>query len=1073
MRAFAAVGGLALAGLLVSGLAVSAAAQNAPFPRELEDVTLYGRNRLAPHAFFVPHATLAGALSYERERSPWYRSLNGTWRFRYVPDPASRPVGFWRDDADLTGWDSIPVPGNWEALGFGIPIYTNITYLYPPNPPFVPHHDDPVGSYRRSFTVPDAWRGRRVILHFGSLKSAGFVWVNGREAGFAKGSKTPAEFDVTDLLRAGENTVAVQLYRFSDGDYLEDQDYWKISGIERDVFLTAVPATHIRDYWVHADLDSTLRRGTLRVDVTVARAAAEPAEAVRVGVVLLGPDGRPALRAQLSAQLRAQGSAQQSAPGSAPGATDTTITLSAEVPSPARWTAETPQLYTVVLALLGARGDTMETIAQRVGFRRVEVRGGLLLVNNVPVRFRGVDRHEHDPVTGRYVTEASMRHDIELMKQANINAVRTSHYPNDPRWYDLADEYGLYLIDEANIESHGMGYNPDTTLGNNPAWRTAHLDRTIRMVERDKNHASVIMWSLGNEAGDGVNFEATSAWIHQRDPSRPVHYERAGEARHVDVVSMMYPSFARMQAYLNTWRDRPLILCEYAHAMGNTEGNLQDDWDFIYAHPQLQGGFIWDWVDQGLAARTTGGRPYFAYGGDYGPPGTPSDVNFQFNGLVAPDRTPHPHYFEVRKVYQPITTRTTGTPGTVRVVNRYDFRDLGHLALRWTVTADADTLARGGRADLAVAARDSTDVSLDLPAVHPAAGAEVFLKVEYVLKRDEPFLPAGTVIAWDQFPLTVPVQPIARLPQVPDAALVQDSARITMTGPRVRVVFDRTLGTLVSLAWDGTELLRTAPEPNFWRAPTDNDFGNGMPRRLRVWRTAGPDRHLVRIAARQEGRGRVTVETEELLHAGGARLFTTWAVYGSGDIVMRQRFVPGDTAVAELPRLGLRFTMPAGFDSVAWFGRGPQETYWDRKTGAAVGLYRAVAAELYHPYERPQETGTRADVRWMAVQNAAGTGLLAVGQPLLEASAMNVLQEDLDEGLEKVNRHAYMVRRQPFTEVRLDWHQMGVGGDNSWGALTHPEYRLPLRTYEWGVRLRPFARGDGSPFALARAPLPE
>jgi beta-galactosidase len=508
--------------------------------------------------------------------------------------------------------------------------------------------------------------------------------------------------------------------------------------------------------------------------------------------------------------------------------------------------------------------------------------------------------------------------------------------------------------------------------------------------------------------------------------------------------------------------------------MGNSVGNLQDYWDVIYANPQLQGGFIWDWVDQGLAARTAGGRPYFAYGGDYGPPGTPSDFNFLFNGLIAPDRAPHPHYYEVRKVYQPVTTRTTGVQGTVRVVNRYDFRDLGHVALRWTVTADADTLARGGRADLAIAAHDSAELSLGLPAARAAAGAEMFLTVEYVLKRDEPFRPAGTVVAWDQFPLAAttaavaPAAQTAQLASLPDAALAQDSARITVTGPRTRVVFDRTLGTLVSLVWDGTELLRTAPEPNFWRAPTDNDFGNGMPRRLRVWRTAGPDRHLVRIAARQDGRSRVTVETEELLHAGGARLFTTWSVYGSGDVVMRQRFVPGDTSVPELPRLGLRFTMPAGFDSVTWFGRGPQETYWDRKTGAAVGLYRAAAADLYHPYERPQETGTRADVRWMAVRNAAGTGLLAVGQPLLEASALNVLQEDLDEGQEKVNRHAYMVRRQPFTEVRLDWRQMGVGGDNSWGARTHPEYRLPVRTYEWSLRLRPFARGDGSPFALAR-----
>jgi len=1051
-----------LTALAVLAAAVPAAAQHAPFPRELEDVTLYGRNRLPPHAFYVPQAHLADALTGERERSPWYRSLNGMWRFRYVANPLDRPMGFWRDDADLSGWDSIPVPGNWEALGFGIPIYTNIPYLYPPNPPYVPHDDNPVGSYRRSFAVPDAWRGRRVILHFGSLKSAGWVWVNGREAGFAKGSKTPAEFDVTDLLRPGENTVSVQLFRFSDGDYLEDQDYWKISGIERDVFLYAVPATYIRDYWARPALDSTLQHGILSVDVTLAHAGQGRADAVRVGVMLLGPDGRPALRAPLTARVNAAMAA------------DTTLTLRADVPSPARWTAETPTLYTVVLALMSARGDTTEVIAQRVGFRRVEVRGGLLLVNNVPIVFRGVDRHEDDPMTGRYVTEASMRRDIELMKQANINAVRTSHYPDDPRWYDLADEYGLYLIDEANIESHGMHYNPDSTLGNRPAWQFAHLDRTMRMVERDKNHASVILWSLGNEAGDGVNFVATSAWIHRRDPSRPVHYERAGEAAHVDVVSMMYPSFQRMSDYLDKHPDRPLILCEYAHAMGNSEGNLQDDWDFFDAHPQLQGGFIWDWVDQGLLAHTPDGRPYFAYGGDFGPRGTPSDTNFLFNGLVAPDRTPHPHYYEVRKVYQPVYTRMLdAAAGRVRIVNRYDFRSLGHLMLRWFVTADADTVARGEVLDLSVAARDSGVVQLPLRATAGPAGAERFLTVQYLQKRDEPFLPAGTVIAWDQFLLPSRASAAAAPATLPELTLSQDSARITVSGPRLRAVFDGTFGTLASLTWDGTELLRTGLEPNFWRAPTDNDFGNRMPLRQRMWRRAGPDRRVDSMVVEQVSRGRVRVTMEQSLAAPGVKLVTTYDVFGSGDIVVRNRMVPSDTTLPDIPRLGMRFTMAPGFDRVAWFGRGPQETYWDRKTGAAVGLYRARAADLYYPYERPQETGTRTDVRWMTVTDTSGTGLLAVGMPLLEASAMDVLQDDLDEGQTKLNRHAYMVPHRPFTEVRLDWHQMGVGGDNSWGALTHAQYRIPVRTYEWAMRLRPFSRADDSPFALARVPLPE
>ena len=1041
----------------------------APFPGELETPSLYGINRLPPHAFYVPQATLGGAVKGEREGSPWYLSLDGTWRFRYVAHPAERPVGFWRDDADLSGWDSIRVPASWESQGFGIPIYTNIDYPFPPNPPWVPHDDNPVGSYRRSFTVPDAWRGRRVVLHFGSIRSAGWVWVNGREAGFAKGSKTPAEFDVTGLLRPGENTVAIQIFRFSDGSYLEDQDYWRLSGIERDVFLYAVPDLHIADYWIHPDLDSTLQHGTLQVEVSLARTVPGPGPDARLGILLFGPDGRRVLRAPLAATVHL-----------APGSGDTTLTLSAPVPSPERWTAETPRLYTVALALIQG-GDTTEVIGQRVGFRRVEIRNGLLLVNNVPITIRGVDRHEHDPWTGRYVSPETMLHDVELMKQAHINAVRTSHYPDDPRWYDLADQYGIYLVDEANIESHGMHYNPDTTLGNKPLWQAAHLDRTRRLVERDKNHASVIVWSLGNEAGDGVNFDSTSAWVHRRDPSRPVQYERAGRRPIVDIVTPMYPSIEYLRTYASAPRDRPLIMCEYAHAMGNSGGNLQDYWDVIDSNPQLQGGFIWDWVDQGLADRKADGTPFWSYGGDYGPPGTISDGNFLFNGIVGPDRTPHPHYYEVRKVYQPVRTRLVhgADPGhptaAVRVVNRYAFRDLSHLTLRWVLTSDADTLARGELPNLRVPARDSAELALPLPAVRGAPGADVQLLVQYVLKRAEPFFPAGSVMAWDQFPepalqAPAPVVPTESLTQ---ATLAEDSTRITVSGPRFRAAWDKVSGVLTSLTWDGTELIRTGPEPNFWRAPTDNDFGNGMPQRQRVWRAAGPDRRLVSLSARQAAPGRVVIERVEALPAGGAHWFSTLEVYGTGDIVMHERFVPGDTTLADLPRLGIRFTMPAGFDSVTWFGRGPQETYWDRKTGAAVGLYHASARDLLHPYGRPQESGTRSDVRWMAVSNAAGTGILAVGMPLLEASALNILQDDLDEGQWKVNRHAADIHRRPLTEVRLDWHQMGVGGDNSWGARTHPEYTIPVRTYEWSVRIRPFARRDGSPFAMARMALPE
>jgi beta-galactosidase len=1023
----------------------SAAAQGATFPRELEDANLLGRNKLPPHAFAIPFATVADALTRDPGRSSFYRSLNGTWRFRYVASPGDRPVGFWGDEADLAGWDSITVPGNWEVQGFGIPIYTNITYLYPPNPPFVPHDDNPVGSYHRTFMVPDAWRGHRVILHFGSLKSAGFVWVNGREVGFTKGSKTPSEFDVTEYLRSGENTLGVQVYRFSDGDYLEDQDYWKISGLERDVFLYAVPRVHIGDYWIRAGLDSAARDGTLDADVTIANGTGRRSGRVRVLLELRDSTGQAVLGAPLSAEVRAPA--------------DTTIRLSATVPRPARWTAETPHLYTAILSLVNQRGDTAQVFAQRVGFRRVEIKDGILLLNGTPVTIRGANRHEHDPWTGRYVTEESMRRDIALMKQANMNAVRTSHYPNDPKWYDLADELGIYLVDEANVESHGMGYHPDTTLGNNPAWKDAHLDRTRRMVERDKNHASIILWSLGNEAGDGVNFEATYSWVKQRDPSRPVMYERARWHNTMDLVTPMYTPITGLLDYVKERRDRPFIMCEYAHAMGNSLGNFQDYWDVIYAHPQLQGGFIWDWVDQGLAATEPDGRPFWAYGGDYGPPGTPTDENFLANGVVQPDRKPNPHYQEVRKVYQPVNVRLVdAATRRVRIINRYDFRSLDHLRLRWTLTSNADTLGWGYTAVPTVAPHDSVEVVVvdsNLPV--RADGREWIVTLEFVLRAAEPFKEAGWVAAWEQFVLTERTTGVvgATRPTGPPLVVSQDSASISIRGERFEVQFDRPAGMMTSWRYDGLELLRTGLEPNFWRAPTDNDFGNRMPRRQRVWRRAGPDRRADRVTVRRDAEGNVILWVNQALPAGGARLETTYTVRPSADITVHNRFVPGDTTLPELPRLGMRFTMPAAFDRVMWFGRGPHESYWDRKTGARVGLYSANAADLYHPYVRPQENGTRADVRWMAVTNAAGTGLLAEGLPLLEASALPYLQEDFDEGQVKVNRHVTDVAPRDLVEVRLDWHQMGVGGDNSWGAQALEKYRLPLREYEWSFRLVP------------------
>ena len=880
-------------------------------------------------------------------------------------------------------------PSNWELQGYGVPIYVDagLPFAENPEPPFVDHEDNPVGSYRRSFTVPESWRDGEIYLHFGGVRSAMYVWVNGREVGYSEGSKTPAEFRVTDFVRAGENTLAVEVYRYSDGSYLEDIDYWRVSGIERDVFLFATPRDHLWDFFVHADAD-----GRLKLEV-------ETRGSPSVSMRLLDKFGSTVLEQ------------------------DNVSSVDARVEAPLLWTAETPNLYTLILSVPG------QVIATKIGFRTVEVRDGLLRVNGVPVTLKGVNRHEHDPDTGRVVTEASMLQDIRLMKEFNVNAVRTSHYPNVARWYELCDEHGLYVVDEANVESNGVSFDRSITLANRPEWREAHLDRMRRMVERDKNHPSIIIWSLGNEAGDGSNFEATYAWTKERDPSRPVQYEMTDIRAHTDIVAPMYARIHILEAYASEPRERPLILCEYAHAMGNSVGNLQDYWDAIYANEQLQGGFIWDWVHQGLRETTANGESYFTYGGDYGPPGTPSADNFCINGLVSPDREPHPSLWEVKKVYQPVRFVAQDlSTGRVRIENRHDFVNLAELEFGWVVRADGDIVAKAKGLQVDVGPHASHEVTLELPEIESAPGVEYFLELSF---RDD----VHHEVAWEQFdlPSSAPKSAvdIRRVSKMTPRLTEQE---IRIEGDRFVITFDRIRGTLVSITYEGVEVLRSGPEPNFWRAPTDNDYGNEMPARQGIWRTAGPDRIVQDVSYRQNSDRDVIVDVVAQIEPGGSRLETSYHVYGSGDIVVDHRFVPGRPGLPDLPRFGMTLTLPAAFDNMQWFGRGPHETYWDRKTGARVGLYRGDVIDQHHPYIRPQENGNKSDVRWVALTNGDGVGLLAVGLPLLDVSAYPFLNEDFDAGPRKRQRHTTDVRRRDLVTLNLDEKQMGVGGDTKLGS---------------------------------------
>ncbi len=1010
---------------LASFLLLLVQVPSAPEPPDWENPEIFERNREPPHASYVPYDSVASALRRDKMRSPYYASLNGTWKFRWVAKPADRPREFYRDDYDVGAWGDITVPGNWELQGHGVPIYVDSVLPFAPGgnapqPPFVDHDNNPVGSYRRSFTVPESWHDGEVYLHFGGVRSAMYVWVNGRSVGYSEGSKTPAEFRISEFLRPGDNTLAVEVYRWSDGSYLEDIDYWRVSGIERDVFLFFTPREHIRDFFVHADAD-----GHFRVDV-------ETRGNPRIELTLLDPEGGTVLER-------------------------TGRAVNARIPSPRQWSAETPHLYTLVLEAPG------QVLASKVGFRTVEIRDGLLQVNGVPVTLKGVNRHEHDPDTGRSVSEASMVRDIELMKSFNINAVRTSHYPNVPRWYELCDEYGLYVVDEANVESNGVSFEPEITLAGRPEWKAAHLDRTRRMVERDKNHASILAWSLGNEAGDGANFEATYAWTKQRDPSRPVQYEMADIRPHTDIVTPMYARIHILEAYAAEKRDRPLILCEYAHAMGNSVGNLKDYWDVIYANDQLQGGFIWDWVDQGLRKTNDAGESFFAYGGDYGPEGTPSAANFCINGLVSPDREPYPSLWEVKKIYQYVHFEPVDLlSGRIRVANGYDFTDLSALDFGWTLTADDDVIAEASALSLEIPPHADENVELALPLIEPAPGVEYFLTVRLETR-------AGHEVAWEQFLLPVETPKSAsEIRRVSKMTPRTSETELRIEGDRFVVTLDRQRGDLTSIVYEGVEVLRTGPEPNFWRAPTDNDYGSDMPRRLGVWRTAGPDRVIEEVSHRQNSDRDVIIDVVARLDPGGSRLATTYHVFGSGDIIVDQTLTPGRPGLPDLPRFGMTLTVPAAFDTMTWFGRGPHETYWDRKAGARVGLYSGPVVDQTTPYIRPQENGNKTDVRWVALSNGDGVGLLAVGLPRLDVSAYPYLNEDFDAGDEKRQRHTTDVKRRDLVTLNLDYKQMGVGGDTSWGARTHPEYTLPAGVYHYRFRLRPFSPTDPAPMKLSK-----
>ncbi|MDX9973532.1 MAG: glycoside hydrolase family 2 TIM barrel-domain containing protein [FCB group bacterium] len=1009
---------------------------------EWEDPTFFERNKEPGHCTLMPFPDADSAATCAPEKSPFRQSLNGLWKFHWVPKPDDRPLDFHRVDYGISEWGRLPVPSNWELHGYGIPIYTNVPYPFPPDPPHLPKDDNPVGSYRTEFTVPEAWAGRQVFIHFAGVQSAFYLWVNGQEVGYSEDSMTPAEFNLTPYLQPGTNVLAVQVFRWCSGSYLEDQDMWRLSGIQREVFLYSTPTLHLRDFHAHPELDNDYRDATLRITAKVRNYGARDAGACTVDAELLNANVAP-----VSATI-----------ANTPAGEDAVTTMFLAVPNPAKWTAETPNLYTLVLTLKDATGKVIEAESCKVGFRRIEWHGGRFFINGVPIRFRGVNRHEHHPALGKAITYASMVLDITLMKRNNINTVRTSHYPNDPRWYDLCDRYGLYVVDEANIEAHGMGYDLDKTLGNKPEWIAAHVARIERMIERDKNHPSVVIWSMGNESGSGCCFEAAAATIRRLEPSRPVHYERMNEVTDFDSHMYSEPVLLEQQAQMDL--NRGVFLCEYAHAMGNSVGNLQDYWDLIESYPNLWGGCIWDWVDQALYKKADDGTVFSAYGGDFGD--TPNDGVFCCDGLVQCDRTPNPHLHEVKKVYQRMKVTPVDAPaGKVLVRNKYDFASTGFLQGSWQLTLDGAVVEHGDLPPLDIAPGDEEEVTIPFHKPDAQPGSEVFLKVSFALANDALWAKAGHVVAWDQLEVPFEASTPQAIEALPAITVGESEGGIAVESEGVRVIIGKRSGLIESLCIDGRELIAAPLTPNFWRAPIDNDVGCELPLRAKAWRRAGQDREVKSVTVRCLSPEKAEVCVEAALIDGQASLRQTYTVYGSGDIVLESR-LEADPSLSEIPLIGLQGTLTGAYNTLTWYGRGPYETYWDRKTGGAIGLHSGSVEKQVHRYVRPQETGNKTDVRWMALTDAEGAGLLAVGLPLLECSAWPFTQEDLEGAT-----HDYLLPRRDTVTLNLNYRQMGVGGDTSWGKRTHEEYTLPAGTYEWRLRLRPLRPGD-SPSALSR-----
>ena len=1102
-------------GLCLSGVLFAATPDGGkdrlPYWQDIQTVSV---NREAPRTAFMTYDTRQTALSGKYESSKYYQLLNGTWKFYYSDSHRRLPADAVQPTAELKGWNDIQVPGNWEMQGYGVPIYTNHGYEFKalnPQPPKLPD-DIPVGIYRREITVPADWADRDIYLHIAGAKSGVYVYLNGQEVGYNEDSKNPAEYLINKYLQDGSNTLVLKIFRWSTGSYLECQDFWRMSGIERDVFLYSQPKTAVKDFRVVSTLDDSYENGIFKLAVDV-RNHLPADKTMQVEYELIDKaSGKTVAASTESCAVK--------------GADVQTVTFGANLPAVKTWTSEAPNLYKLLITLKEGEKVT-EVIPYNVGFRRIEIKeiaqkakNGrpyvVLLINGQPLKLKGVNIHEHNEVTGHYMTEELMRKDFELMKQNNINTVRLCHYPQDRRFYELCDEFGIYVYDEANIESHGMYYDlrKGGTLGNNIEWLKPHLYRTENMFERNKNYPSVTFWSLGNEAGNGYNFYQTYLLLKSKDKDlmkRPVNYERAQWEWNSDMYVPQYPSAEWLKSVGERGTDRPVVPSEYSHAMGNSNGNLWDQWQEIYKYPNLQGGYIWDWVDQGLLKKDENGRPYWAYGGDYGVD-MPSDGNFCCNGLVGPDRKPHPAMAEVKYAHQNVAFKAVDVAsGKYAVINRFYFTNLKKYAIRYELRANG-AVVKSGKLTLDVEPQAEKEFTIPVKEMKGKAGVEYFVHFSVYTVQAEPLLPVGHEIAYEQFSLPTNADRVAYKTSGPALEVNETERGVTVSSSKVFFEFDRASGMVASYKVNGVEYFDKGfgVQPNFWRAPNDNDYGNTNPKRLQIWKSASRDFKVSDVKTEMDGKN-VKVGVTYALPAGNQYL-VDYKIYPDGVVNVAVKFtvtnrsaakteVLEDTNLAtytpgkkqenkeqlEVPRIGVRFRMPQEMNVVEYFGRGPEENYIDRNAGTLVGRYKTTADEQYVDYVRPQENGHHTDTRWVALTNQKGAGLLVRADRTIGFNALKNSVEDFDseessrpyqwrdrspeeiaarnvEEARNVMRkmtHVNDVVARDFVEVCVDMKQQGVAGYDSWGAKVQPAYIIPAnRDYEWGFTLVPMKAGE-------------